>query len=409
MALFAKNLKNTKIYARQLFLAFMLTTLIVPVTVINKILFLTLLTWTILLLAGGRFPRKLLVLPSIGIIGVFLYGYGLAMLNPNDQSLAIQFLLASFIPLLIHFVLFYELDLDRDVDICGRIMVVVTAANLLLFLNPDIPNATEIVWWYREISQSTSAKRDYLGDDVVLTLALSSAPFLYLPWCLALMRLFRRFRWSDLMWLILYGMTIILSGARGIILVSLIFMVYIALTKSSLIIRLLFLVMMSSILFTLLSNFLASTIVFSPDESSNAVKIGHLQSFWDQLTWSKGIFGSGLGSYYFSSGSGVLKQHTELTPIDLTRYVGFPLAIATYVQLLLPRTYNPLRGQRHLLFVTFALYLLLSVTNPVLINSVGMLVVIWYWSKYLMPSKDHALQKMQRLEIINENLSINRF
>lgn len=366
-----------------LLLAFMLTTLLAPITVLNKILFAVLLIWTFVLLIGVSSPRPKLVFSAFGIVGIFFYGYMLALPSSNDQDLAVQFFLASFILLLIHFIEFFNIDMDRMAELCGRIMLGITVLYLLLFFNLELPYARDIISWYNEISQSTTSERDYLGDGLILTLALSTAPFLYVPWCLVLMRIKRRFSWRDMMWLLFYGLAIGLSGARGIAVVALLFLFYIGLTKSAIVTRMFLVVLVTILLIILTPIILSSTQLFSSDEISNATKIGHFQSFLDQLSWINSIFGSGLGSSYYSAGKGGLTPHTELTPIDLARYLGIPLAIVVFTLMLLPRLFfRPLQGQRQRYLVAFSLYLLLSVTNPVLINSFGMLVVIWYWTKY---------------------------
>lgn len=392
------NLLSTVHYAkaapRRLMLAFMLTTLLAPVSILNKLLFVALMTWTLILLFRVRAPRPQRMLPAFGIIGIFLYGYLLALPSANDHGLAFQFFLATFILALIHFVDFFKIDMDRAVEFSGKVMVGVSMIYWSLVLNSGLPYAQEIVSWYQEISQSASAERDFLGETPLMTLALSTAPFLYLPWCIVTMRIQRRFSWLDLMWLVLYGFTIALSGARGIVVVALLFLAYAGLTQASVITRVLLLALFASLLIVVLPELLSSTTLFSSDEFSNAIKIGHFQSFVDQLNWSNSIFGNGLGSFYFSAGKGALTQHTELTPIDLARYVGVPLAIAIYSLLLLPRLFRrPFQGKRKLVFAAFALYLLLSVTNPVLINSYGMLVVIWYWSKYRESNHDSSLRR----------------
>jgi hypothetical protein len=218
-----------------------------------------------------------------------------------------------------------------------------------------------------------------------LTIALGGAPFLYLPWCLILMRLSQKIRWNDLLWAMLYAFVIVLSGARGIMVIAVVFMCYVfVFNRSSIFSRIFVFLVVLALLVSFILFLISNTMVFGGEETSNAVKIGHLTSFWEQLTWASGFFGDGLGSYYFSSGSGILKSHTELTPVDLVRYVGFPLAFVVYTLLLFPRLYRGILGrQRQPILVAFSLYLVLSITNPVLFNSIGMLVVIWYWNKIL--------------------------
>lgn len=378
--------------------AFMLTTLLAPVTFLNKLLFVALIAWTLLLLLRTRAPKPRLVLPVFGMIGVFLYGFLLALSLPNDHGLATQFFLATLILLLIHFVEFFKINMDYAAEFCGKIMVIVTAIYWLLYLNPDIPYTPHIVLWFEGLSASATSQRDYLGEELIQTLALSTVAFLFVPWSLLVMRIQRCFSWMSFLWLTLLGLTIVVSGRRGTAGIALLFLAYAVFTRGSIITRVLligfFVIFLSVFLPWLVSN----TAIFSSDDLSNAIKVGHFQSFVEQLGWADSIFGRGLGSFYFSKGHGALTPHTELTPVDLARYVGIPLAIVAYGLLLLPRLFRlPFHGERHLVMASFALYLINSITNPILINSYGMLVVLWYWAKYREIAYGEPAQHSQRL------------
>lgn len=367
-----------------LMLIFMLTTLLAGATIANKIIFIVLILWTIALLLRSSSPKQPLVWPAFCIISIFLYGYLLSNLFPSDRSLATQFFLATSVLILIHFVEFYKINLDQSVELCGKIMILVSALYRFLYLNPSLPFAQDIYLWFQDISQSAYSERDYLGGDTsVQTISLGTAPFLYIPWCLLVVRILRSFSWSDLIWLTLYGWTIVTSGMRGVIVAAIIFLTYAGLTHKSSIIRLMLWIIFSALFITILPEIFSNTELFSNKEESNQAKIGHFQSYLDQLSWSNAFFGSGLGNYYFSKGKWMLMPHTELTPIDLARYFGIPLAITVFGLMLFPRFHrHPFKGQRHLVFATFAIYLILSITNPVLINSYGLLIVVWYWAKY---------------------------
>jgi hypothetical protein len=75
-----------------------------------------------------------------------------------------------------------------------------------------------------------------------------------------------------------------------------------------------------------------------------------------------------------------MKSYTELTPIDMCRYVGVPLTLVLYSALIMPLPglwrYTR-RGGAY--FIAMLLYTALSMTNPVMFNSYGMLIIVWYW------------------------------
>jgi hypothetical protein len=372
--------------ARRLLLVFMLTTVLVPTTILNKILFVMLMSWTLRLMVLSPGLRPRLSGPAFCAVVIFLYGLLLCLPAHNDNVLAIQFFLSTFVLLLIHFIDHFGIDMDRAAETCGRAILLATAVYWILALNPDLPYAAETLKWFDGVSQSASSERDYL-EDPTLTLALGSAPFLFVPWCIVVSRLFRTWRMVDIAWLLAYGAAITVSGARGIIAVALAFLAIGAIWLTSPRTRIIVILALTAALVIGVPVLLTTTSLFSSDEVSNAAKIGHFKSFVEALDLRGAVFGNGLGSYYFSSGSGYITPHTELTPVDLARYVGIPLAIAFYGLLLLPRNrLSAYRGEHLLFCLGFFLYLVLSVTNPVLINSYGMLAVLWYWAKLQTPS-----------------------
>jgi hypothetical protein len=367
---------------RRMLLAFMLTTVIAPATMLNKLLFVGLMLWTLRLLMRRRNPRPHLSWPTLGVIGIFTYGLLMCLPARNDNALAVQFFLATFVLMLIHFVDHFRIDMDQAVEFCGKAMIVVTILYWMLALNLDLPIATELFVWFNQISMSASAERDFIEGGATLTLALGAVPFLFVPWCLVCVRLFKQLRLADFLWLVLYGVAIGLSGARGIVVVALAFLVAASIWLTTFRTRILIILALVAILAIGLPVLVATTTIFSSEEVSNAAKIGHFNSFLDALDVSGALFGNGLGSYYFSSGKGMSTAHTELTPIDLARYLGIPLAIAFYGLLLLPvSSLSRYRGDQFLYGFGFMLFLVLSITNPTLVNSYGMLIVVWYWAK----------------------------
>lgn len=382
----AKNFtQNASSTPAVLMLSFMLTTVLIPSTILNKILFAALLAWTFRIFVRYRSPRPELVIPVVAVIGIFLYGLILAISGDNDRALALQFFLAIFVLILVHFVSYFQIDMDRASEICGKSMVIFTILYGTFALNPNLPYAGVLVEWFNKISLSSAGEREFT-DTATSTLALGTAPFLFVAFCVVTIRLFQRFRASDFVWLLLYSGTIVASGARGVILVALTFSALAALRLASPLVRVIVIIAAAVASFVIIPEILIYTNIFSDEEISNNIKLGHFYSYLDALNISNGMLGEGLGSYYYSSGKDALIQHTEITPLDTARYVGIPLAVLFFVTLLIPRIkLISFRNFEFIYSIAFFLYIVLSITNPVLINSYGMLVVVWYWSKLRNP------------------------
>jgi hypothetical protein len=129
---------------------------------------------------------------------------------------------------------------------------------------------------------------------------------------------------------------------------------------------------------------MSQTTVFSANDGGNRVKLGHISSYVSQLTPAKAIFGQGLASFYFSEGVQAVIPQTEVTPMDMARFFGIPLMLVLFFFLLFPTSdRKAYAGENLTRVLIFSLYLAISMTNPVLFNSFGLLFVVWYWSNVL--------------------------
>jgi hypothetical protein len=381
----------------------MLTTLLAPVTIMNKLLFIALMIWTMFLILKIRQPRLMMLFPAIVVITIFLYGLLISLLGRSDSTLAVQFFLATFMLILIYFVCHYSIDMDKASELCGKAMLAFTILFWFLAFNKDLPYATRAFEWMNEMSLSAYAEREFIEGGITMTLALGTAPFLFVPWCIVTVRLIRFPRTADLLWFLAYGLAIGLSGARGLIVVALAFLIAALFWLTSFRTRI-FIVLAAAVIFAIIAPMvLNETMIFSSKEVSNSIKIGHFNSFLDALDISGALFGKGLGSYYFSAGRGDWAAHTELTPIDLARYVGIPMAIFVYVLMLFPTCrLVKYKGDNFLFSFAFFLFLILSITNPTLFNSYGMLVVVWYWAKISRTVRTPLTNKMRQPLKTNE-------
>jgi hypothetical protein len=123
--------------------------------------------------------------------------------------------------------------------------------------------------------------------------------------------------------------------------------------------------------------------MLDPSDVSNAVKLLHVQDYLDMLSDPiKLMLGYGLGSFFYSRGFGEYTSLTELTYFEFIRSFGLVLAMAYYMFLLFPliALFLSRAKKEHALYLSYACYLLMSATNPLLVSSSGMLVIsiVWY-------------------------------
>jgi len=361
--------------------SFFVTSLIAPAAVFNKLLFLLMLGRCALdLFLSDQGAMRETKAPFIVLL-IFTYGYFLSWFNRSDSALALQFFLASSLLLLFYYVRRYDIDVDRLVKMSGVAMMLATAAYLYSKLLRDYPLAAPLAAAFEKVSLSAMAERDYF-ESAVLTLHIGTVPFLFAPFCLWAVEVAARPRVRTILLMLVALACMVLSGSRGLLAVSVAFAAYVLVKRFSMVGRVLALIGVIAVIYIGIDFLLSRSQVLDVQEGSNAVKIGHARSFIDALTPNSALFGNGLASFYFSSGSGVNTPHTEITPLDMARYFGIPLALLLYLTLLFPTLkMQSYLGQNAIYIIAFTLYLLLSATNPVLINSYGLLVVLWYWCK----------------------------
>jgi len=118
--------------------------------------------------------------------------------------------------------------------------------------------------------------------------------------------------------------------------------------------------------------------MLDPENESNAIKLAHLHDyeilFRNPMTL---LFGQGLGSYFFATGFGYRTSITELTYLEFIRNFGLPIALIYYALLLYPltRLLDRTFAASHYLILAYGCYLLICLSNPLLLSSSGMLVL----------------------------------
>lgn len=367
--------------ARRLFTAFFACTLAIPAAPVNKGLFALLVIWMLWDEYRHRAPQRFPSMAPLVIIGIFVYGFALALVNQVNLPVAVQFLFATFVLSLVYFVAAHDIDMDKLAISGSYLLLVCTAVFWITLLLPGQPLAEAIHQFLADYNLSANSEREFFDGDLTFTLQLGTAPFLFIGFCVIGMRLITPARRAtDWLALPLLFAGIVVSGQRALIGITLLYAAYLWMTFTRRSRRWMVIVALMLLAVAVWVAVLADSNVFSSNEESNSVKIGHFLSYLDDMTPGSALFGRGLASYYYSSGSHSMKSDTELTPIDLCRYFGIPLTLVVYAVLFLPlRGLWRLARRRWGYTVAMLLFTLLSMSNPVMLNSFGLLVVIWYW------------------------------
>jgi hypothetical protein len=359
---------------------FLLATMAVPAAFANKILYVGLFGLILVAPVAARGGVKIRTFAPLVAFTIFAYGYVLSFLFETDRVLANQLMLSVSLLLLIYLIDWYAIDFDWLIKLAGLFLCAFSLATIFSFvLFPSL--AADLQAFLVKYSMGAIGQRSSFTDNPLFTFRIGTAQFLFLPYCLFLSSLLRTRRIRDLLALLLIAFVIVLSTSRGLVLGCLLATGYIALTRlrpSSQVIGFSVGAFASIVAFDYL---VSNTAIFSTTEFSNSVKIGHIVSFLEYMTPSRMLFGEGLAAFYFSSGFNLSTPQTEITLLDMVRYFGIPLTVVLYLALLFPslrpESYSGEKGTSLFIFVV---YLAISLTNPVLFNSYGLLIVVWYWS-----------------------------
>jgi hypothetical protein len=362
---------------------FVLSTLLVPASPINKILFAAVFAAAMLSRAFVVHTRPAVTLAPIVIAGVFAYSYVVSLATWSDRELSQQFLLSVLILFLIYVLRAFEIDIERIIKVCGSAMASITLLLLaMLFFAADSPPA-QMAWSiFSDYGLGSTGEREFASGPLVM-FHFGATPFLFLPFVLFSRSVLRRPTPAALFGLVLVLIAVLLSTSRGLVVACCASFLAIAISQVHGWKRLAIGLGGASVLVAAGLILAFSTSVFSAEETSNSIKIGHLQSYFDSVTLMDLLAGRGLGSIYYSAGVAAYVPHTEITPLDMLRFFGAPLTVVVYIALVWPRLKRSQQPDRSLVAVLFHIYLALSFTNPVLFNSAGLLVVLWYWNHLL--------------------------
>lgn len=363
-----------------LFFLFFLFTLLFPPLIINKILFLLIMGYVAVNYKSYHFST---FSPFIVFL-IFLFGFIHSFINNVDKDLSFQFFLSVLVLFLIYPILKYKIDIDFIAKTSGLIIVFYTFFSfVLIVMSFEFPFTDIIRNIFRDYSLGGYSIRDFTEGGII-NFNLGSTPFLYLPFSLYFISFVEKKNMRSFIVLILLLITILISGSRGLMLSCILAIVYIIFFKASLVTRIRLLIISIPIILMVVSFLITNTNVFSSKEVSNSVKIGHYASFFDNISFSNIIMGNGLASKYYSKGTNSVLAHTEITPLDMLRYLGFILAPILYIIIIFPtRKIKLYLGENKLYFGLFIIYLINSFTNPIMFNSYGLLTVVWYWYKIL--------------------------
>ncbi len=133
-----------------------------------------------------------------------------------------------------------------------------------------------------------------------------------------------------------------------------------------------------------------STVVLNllnPTETSNSIKLLHVQSYEQQFNSHPSIllWGQGADTAFFSNGYEGWTTVTELSYLEMVRVFGIPVTLLFLSGLFWICRKN-FRNRQSALGLAFLAYLFVCATNPLLISSTGFLAICAVWKEAEQPS-----------------------
>lgn len=236
------------------------------------------------------------------------------------------------------------------------------------------------------------ALRDY-GKTTLLMIFYKTSPLLVFPLSWYLYRILiekqRKALFINILLLVLTALTLYFSGTRAnlvsLVLIVVFYFGYFLFKKSKIwfIWALAFGVLV--ILFMIPS---IAGLLLNKQEASNVIKFSYLTSYanyFDHHLLSL-LFGQGIGGTFYASGLHRFIDVSELTYIELIRIWGIPVSFMFVGILILPLLVELRTKNITHLFIAYLAYLFISGTNPLLLSSTGMLVLVYVFTNVFLNS-----------------------
>jgi hypothetical protein len=310
---------------------------------------------------------------------IFLYSFVISFSFEVNESLRTQLFLSTLILFLIYFINLFCVDMNKIALISGVVLSLMT----ILLIFSTILELNTLSRFFRAYSGGSQGVRD-VGNGVQDFFRLGGVTFLFVSVSIVFKKALKKISFFNILLLLLFLFTIVLSSARSLIVGFFLIVVFLILKNVK---PISFIVSIGVGLFVFLFYIFFSDFsipMFSLSDHGTSVKIKHAISFIDWTNNYNLFFGEGLANLYFSSGSNAVVPQTEITLLDNIRYFGIVLTFIFYLAIIFPSfTIAPWKIDNGFPLAVMLIYILMSLTNPMLVNSVGFIVVLWYWSEIL--------------------------
>ena len=400
---------NLKSIYTVLLALYILTSLLIPLASANKLIFIVLVmiygAYILFFKKEKKFECLKFTLAPVVIIVIFAYGFIRAMFGDNDMALARQFLLGVGMFALIYPIEEFEIDMQKLMLIIAKIYIVfyaiyvIDAINLMEY---DVPGFVKgfAGLFDKGITRTIGEKMIVLGGGWMkyrsifggkgMMIYLGSISFMLVLVSVLYIDFFKTKKWTNLLWVVLGTLLSFTAGQRACMLFIPAILCVLTWLQFNPKLKLISAGIIGIVVVAVLVYLIENTTILSFGDRSNAVKIGHMICYFDQFNIKQALIGDGLASYYlttFTPTEKLMLVQTEITFLDHCRYFGIPLSLTVWLGMVFPkwngfvldiRKWKIWQATEEL--AVLLIYFVWAQLNPVLFNSFGLVIVLWYWN-----------------------------
>lgn len=403
---------NLKSIYTVLLALYILTSLLIPLASANKLIFIVLVMiygiYILFFKKEKKFECLKFTLAPVVIIAIFVYGFIRAMFGDTDMALARQFLLGAAMFALIYPIEEFEIDMQKLILIIAKIYIVfysiyvIDAINLMEY---DVPGfvkgfaglfdngITRIIGEKMMVlGGGWMSYRSFLGGKGMM-IYLGSISFMLVLVSVLYIDFLKTKRWTNLLWVVLGILLSFTAGQRACMLFIPVILCVLTWLQFDSKLKLISAGIIGIVVVAAVVYLIKNTTILSFGDRSNAVKIGHMICYFDQFNLKQALIGDGLASYYlttFTPTDKLMLAQTEITFLDHCRYFGIPLSLTIWLGMVFPkwnrlvldiRKWKIWQATEEL--AVLLIYFVWAQLNPVLFNSFGLVIVLWYWNVLL--------------------------
>lgn len=291
---------------------------------------------------------------------------------------------------------------DKILFPCIVISIISIIVMIAMYFNPILERAL-YAFFTQDNGLMMIGKREFLGIPISSAF-YRSTPTIIIPLALVSQQLIDKGTKKNLILFIILFLGLFAGGNRacmlsalGIPIASYLYKLY----KNKQHKKLLFLLFM----FSILGIFILYKLLSETQETSNAVKFGHLESyliFFNDNIWTI-IFGQGPGGLMYSLGFNQYSVQTEWSYIEMIRYFGIVGAfiivlIYCYPLFVIIKQHKNFNSSSSLI-IGYIFYLITAGTNPLLLGSTGMIVCFYCYS-YVFYKNNHVFRNSNSIIVI---------